>query len=251
MSSAGLRGTLRRMVDNARRQPYSKTFFSGQASGSRSSAEAIVPLILQLVDAHSVVDVGCGVGTWLSVFRAFGVGSVLGIDGNYVPREQLEIPAHQFVAADLRHPLAVGRRFDLAVSLEVAEHLSPTLSEQFVASLVELSDVVLFSAAIPRQRGSGHVNERWQCWWASVFAEQRFVPIDCLRRRIWSNPNVEWWYAQNTILYILEDELANNPRLQREYELMGTSQLSVVHPARYTKWRRRLRQTFLSSRPHG
>ncbi len=245
MSNASLSSTLRRAVDNVMRQPYSKSFFSGQASGSRHSAEAIIPLILQLVDAHSVVDVGCGVGTWLSVFRVHGVGAVLGIDGAYVPRKQLEIPADQFYAADLAQPLQIGRRFDLAISLEVAEHLPPSISQQFVASLVDLSDLVLFSAAIPRQRGSGHVNERWQSWWAGRFAEHGFVPIDCVRRRIWSHPSVEWWYAQNIILYVSQRELARNPRLQQEYELMGTSQLSVVHPARYTKWRGRLRRAFL------
>ncbi len=226
------------------RRPYSASFFSGQSSGSRQSAEAVVPLILDLVKARSAVDVGCGVGTWLSVFRENGVSDVLGIDGDYVPREQLEIPADQFHAADLTQPFEIGRRFDLAMSLEVAEHLPPAISEQFVASLVGLADLVLFSAAIPRQRGSEHINERWQSWWAARFAEHGFIPVDCVRRRIWSHPGVEWWYAQNVILYASPEQLAGNPRLQQEYELMGTEQLSLVHPARFVKWRERLRQLF-------
>jgi SAM-dependent methyltransferase len=249
MSDANIPSMLRQAADNLTRRPYSKAFFTGLASGSRPSAEAIVPLILDFVDARSVVDVGCGVGTWLSVFRDHGVGDVLGVDGDYVPRAQLEIPSEQFHAADLSEPLSVGRRFDLAVSLEVAEHLPPASSEQFVATLVGLSDLVLFSAAIPRQRGSEHVNERWQSWWAERFAGHGFVPIDCVRRRIWSNPSVEWWYAQNVILYASRDQLAARPRLQREYELMGTGQLSIVHPARYVKWRKRLRDILLSDVP--
>jgi SAM-dependent methyltransferase len=243
MSSASvLEGMLRQAADNLMRRPYSESFFSAQASGSRRSAEAVVPLILELVDVGSVVDVGCGVGTWLSVFRTHGVEDAMGIDGDHVPRERLEIPAEQFHAADLTQPPRIGRRFDLAISLEVAEHLPPSTSEQFVASLVGLADLVLFSAAIPRQHGSGHVNERWQSWWADRFAEHAFVPVDCVRRRIWSNSSVEWWYAQNVILYASRDRLIANPRLHKEYELMGTGQLSLVHPARYVKWHERLRQ---------
>jgi SAM-dependent methyltransferase len=242
--ASALEGMLRQAADNLMRRPYSESFFSAQASGSRHSAEAVAPLILELVDARSVVDVGCGVGTWLSVFRAHGIDDVLGIDGDYVPLEQLEIPTEQFHTADLTQPLRIGRRFDLAVSLEVAEHLPPSTSEQFVASLVGLADLVLFSAAIPRQRGSNHVNERWQSWWADRFAEHGFVPVDCVRRRIWSNPSVEWWYAQNVILYASRDRLVANPRLRQEYELMGTSQLSLVHPAQYVKWHKRLRRLF-------
>jgi SAM-dependent methyltransferase len=239
--NTSLPGMLRQAIDNATGRPYSRSFFAGQSSGSRSSAEAVVPLILDLVGARSVVDVGCGVGTWLSVFRAHGVSDVLGIDGGYVPHAQLEIPAEQFLAADLAQPLRVGRRFDLAMSLEVAEHLPRSSSEQLVASLVGMADLVLFSAAIPRQGGSDHINERWQSWWADRFGAHGFVPIDCVRRRIWSNPSVEWWYAQNVLLYASRARMAGARSLRQEYELMGTGQLSVVHPARYVKWRERLR----------
>ena len=242
MNTPTLTSMLRQAVDNFTRRPYSASFFSGQSSGSKRSAEAVVPLVLEMVPAGSVVDVGCGVGTWLSVFRANGIVDLLGIDGEYVPPDQLEIEADQFQAADLTQPLQIDRRFDLAVSLEVAEHLPPSSSEQFVASLVGLADIILFSAAIPRQRGSEHVNERWQSWWAARFGEHGFVPVDCMRRRIWSDPNVEWWYAQNVILYASESRLAANERLRGEYELMGTGQLSIVHPARYVKWHERLRR---------
>jgi SAM-dependent methyltransferase len=241
MNSPSLSSTVRQTVDNLIRRPYSKAFFSGLATGSRPSAEVIVPLVMELVQPRSVVDVGCGVGTWLSVFAENGVSDMLGIDGDYVPRKQLEIPSEQFQSADLGEPLQVGRRFDLAMSLEVAEHLPPASSEQFVASLVKLADVVLFSAAIPKQRGSEHVNERWQSWWAERFGEHGFAAVDCVRRRIWSNPNVEWWYAQNVIVYVSRERLRRDARLRQEHELMGTSALSLVHPALYVKWRQRLR----------
>ena len=47
---------------------YAEQFYAEQREGSLCSAREVVPLILELVNPRSVVDVGCGVGTWLSVF---------------------------------------------------------------------------------------------------------------------------------------------------------------------------------------
>jgi SAM-dependent methyltransferase len=222
--------------------PYTRAFFERIADGSRASAEAIVPLLVDLVRPLSVVDVGCGVGTWLAVFQGHGARDVLGLDGDYVPRDRLEIPADRFVPVDLRNPLPVDGSFDLAICLEVAEHLPPAAADRIVASLVRLSDVVLFSAAIPRQPGRGHVNPRWQSWWAERFAAHGYVPVDAIRRRVWSDPDVDWWYAQNALLYTREIALDEHPPLRREYDLMGDAQLSIVHPGRYLQSRTRVRR---------
>jgi hypothetical protein len=76
---------------------YDETFYGDHADKARSSAEAIVPLVLELVAPRSVVDLGCGLGTWLAVFMRHGVEDYLGVDGEWVARERLEIPADRFV----------------------------------------------------------------------------------------------------------------------------------------------------------
>jgi SAM-dependent methyltransferase len=122
----------------------------------------------------------------------------VGVDGDCVP------PAARddgFVAGDLELPLELGRRFDLAISMEVAEHLSPASAERFVADLARLAPAVLFSAAIPYQGGEHHQNERWQSYWAALFARQGLYPHDVVRPAVWTDPEVEPWYAQNTLLY--------------------------------------------------
>ncbi len=149
-----------------------------------------------------MIDVGCGQGTWLSVFAEYGATDVNGIDGDYVDRDRLEIPADRFHGQDLSRPLAVERTFDLAVSLEVAEHLPEVACDGFVESLTRLAPVVLFSAAAPYQGGQNHVNEQWPEYWAERFARHGYLPVDCLRRRVWANPDVEWWYAQNALLFV-------------------------------------------------
>jgi SAM-dependent methyltransferase len=132
---------------------YGPAFFDAHRDGARHSARAIVPLVLRLVRAGSVIDVGCGQGTWLAVFAEHGAADVTGVDGDSVDRDRLEIPADRFRGHDLARPLSVGRTFDLAVSLEVAEHLPAASADDFVASLAHLAPVVLFSAAAPYQGG--------------------------------------------------------------------------------------------------
>jgi SAM-dependent methyltransferase len=157
---------------------------------------------MELLEPKSVVDVGCGHGIWLSVFKQLGVADVLGIDGEHVDRERLSIPLEQFVAADLTGPLTLGREFDLVMSLEVAEHLPQECAAQFVDSLVRLGPVVLFSAAIPNQGGHRHVNEQWPEYWRHLFAGRGYASLDGLRQRLWASDEVDWWYLQNMILYV-------------------------------------------------
>jgi len=134
---------------------------------------------------------------------------------------------------DLKEPIPVERNFDLALSLEVAEHLPAHLAPSFVDSLAALSPVVLFSAAIPGQGGTHHVNEQWPEYWAELFRERGFAVIDCIRKTVWQNDAVEWWYAQNLLLFVREDQLEHYPLLRREFNRTASSQLSLVHPKQY------------------
>jgi SAM-dependent methyltransferase len=208
---------------------YDRAFYDSHLQLVRSSAEEIVPMVLDLVKPKSVADVGCGIGTWLSVCKANGVSDLLGLDGEWVDRTQLEIGGHEFVVADLLKPLALRRRFDLAMSLEVGEHLTPSAAALLVDSLVSLSPVVLFSAAIPFQNGVDHVNEQWPQYWADRFAQRGYLVADPIRAAVWENDRVAWWYAQNLLLFVhASHPLAHDPHLH-----CGTSARALVHPKNY------------------
>ncbi len=127
--------------------------------------------------------------------------------------DQLMIPPACFRATDLSRPLRLERRFDLAVCLEVAEHLPESLAERLVSDLVKLAPVVLFSAAIPGQGGTGHLNERFPSYWAEHFRKWDYTPIDCLRSQIWKSDEVDFWYVQNTIVYASMSQLSAFPAL--------------------------------------
>jgi SAM-dependent methyltransferase len=200
---------------------YDKQFFAYIRAGSRASAAVILPLVIGALHPRSVVDVGCGTGEWLNYFHQAGIDEYVGLDGSYIDRDQLAIPADRFQEADLTLPLSLDRTFDLAVSLEVAEHLPPERGVSFVAELTELAPAVLFSAAVPGQTGVDHINERWQSEWAATFAERGYRPVDLIRPQVWSDPAVEFWYAQNTMLYVAASI---------ELSIPSSMPLDVVHP---------------------
>ena len=183
---------------------YPEEFYADLHEVVARSARTIAPRVVELLRPTSVVDVGCGTGTWLAAFADLGVERLVGVDGGHVDRRQLEIPEEQFRCRDLEQSLALEDRdgpFDLVVSLEVAEHLPAARAEGFVEDLVALGPVVLFSAAIPGQGGAHHVNEQWPGYWSAMFHGLGYEAIDALRPALWSDLEIAPWYAQNILLY--------------------------------------------------
>jgi len=214
---------------------YDASFFEAVREGARRSAARLVPLVMELVEPRSVLDVGCGDGTWLAAFDGAGVRDYLGVDGVDPEGVPLAIPRERLIVRDLASTIALGRSFDLAISLEVGEHLPPDRADAFVASLTAHAPVVLFSAAVPFQTGVGHVNEQWPEYWAEKFAARRYRAADALRPRVWDDPSVTWWYAQNAILYVGEGAAAARPRLREAVAATDPARLTRIHPANYAR----------------
>ncbi len=209
---------------------YTKPFYEGQQEGSLISGQTVIPAILEYFKPQSVVDVGCGVGSWLVTFLQNGIQDILGIDGLYVDQKMLLIPPSRFIPFDLQQPLRLDRKFDLAISMEVAEHIPEEKAESFVDSLTRLSEVILFSAAVPFQPGRGHVNARWPKYWQNMFQAKEFVLIDCLRNKFWDSRELEYWYAQNMFFFVQQNNLSNYPLLAKAAEQTNYRQLDIAHP---------------------
>lgn len=212
--------------------PYGKRFYMNQGGASLRSAEIVVPLVLKVIRARSVVDVGCGIGGWLSVFSRHRL-DICGIDGEHVPLNQLLIPSDRFTPRNLEEPLRGlfdKDTFDLAVSLEVAEHLLPSRAESFVEDLVTLAPVVLFSAAVPHQGGTRHLNEQWQTYWAEKFAALNYATVDIVRDLVWAREDVEPWYKQNLLLYVRRDILQSCAELKAAEVDPSSKLLNKIHP---------------------
>jgi SAM-dependent methyltransferase len=184
---------------------YDSAYYEEIAATARPSADVIAPILRDRFHPASVLDVGCGSGYFLDAFRELGVRKTVGVDGPFGQAEAVRNRGHEFISIDLQNEqLELDRSFDLVLCLEVAEHLAPERGPSLVEELVQHGDVVAFSAAIPRQSGRGHINERLQSYWASHFAEHGYHPHDVVRLRVWNDPRVDWWYAQNLLVYTRE-----------------------------------------------
>lgn len=197
------------------------------------SARRILPPLLDLFAVRSLVEVGCGIGHMSRTALDHGVDDLLALDGAWTNRADLLIDEARFRDVDLAQPLELGRRFDLAVCLEVAEHVPAASARILVKSLVEASDVVMFGAAIPLQGGAGHINEQWQSYWRDLFAEHGYQAFDLVRPRHWNDRGIHYWYRQNTLVYVCGSN-ANAVSRARE---AGAGQpiplFDVVHPEKY------------------
>lgn len=180
-----------------------------------NSASLIVPTFIQTLQPKSVIDIGCGLGTWLKVFEQNGVEDYLGADGHYLNMDMVVCDKNKIKKVDLEKFQDFGRKFDLAITLEVAEHLSENSADNFVKTLVNVTDNIIFSAAIPNQGGMNHINEQWMNYWAEKFAKHNFKVYDVFRMQFWDNPNIEFWYKQN-MYFITKNEL---PETFKNYEI--------------------------------
>lgn len=219
---------------------YDERFMSYADRSSRASAQHIARLIAAALPIDSVLDIGCAKGTWLDVWTEQGVRDIQGVDGDYVDRAQLVIPAERFRAWNLAQPLDLERRFALVQSLEVAEHIAADSAATFVDNLVRHSrGIVLFSAAPPGQGGEFHVNEQPYDYWRALFARHGFHAFDWIRPQIASEVSISFWYRYNSFLYVHQDTLANLPASIASTRVDAGQPLNDISPALF-QWRKQL-----------
>jgi hypothetical protein len=232
---------------------FSPDVYERIREGCQRSAEAVVPAVYDLVQPKTVADIGGGEGHWGRAFFDRGCSVMVADDSIDVWRFEAEAGPERrridFLPVDLRlkgwtirvnaERAEIARihggasRFDLAVCLEVAEHLPAESADYLVAGLCAVAPVVLFSAAIPGQGGVAHINERWPDYWASLFRDMGYACAD-LRSRFWDDETVEPWYRQNLLLFADLDQITRDP--ERFYNLIAAKWESapirgLVHPA--------------------
>jgi len=213
---------------------YPADFYHNRRAHTAYAARQILAALPADLPRASVADIGCGTGTWLAAALAAGAQTAMGLEGDWVTPDMLDDPRIAFTAHNLEHGFAAPR-VDLAISLEVAEHLSAGRAEGFIADLVALAPAILFSAAIPGQGGVGHRNEQWQSWWANHFAAHGYTAHDVVRPAIWADDAIPAWYRQNAVLY-----LGAERRTRLGLMPANPALLDSVHPAFWSRANREL-----------
>ena len=205
-------------MSNDKRDSIYRALHTGQMSrqeaGNHQSALKILGMLREYVTVGSLLDVGCGLGTWLKAAWEIGIHEVMGVEGPWLEAAKLVVDPKMVKKIDLERRFAMGRRYDLAVCLEVAEHLNASAADGLVHSLVDAADHVLFSAAIPYQGGEHHVNEQYLPYWMERFSRHDYVMVDLFRGRLWEDGTILWWLRQNMVLFIRREMLEKNEKLR-------------------------------------
>ncbi|MCV3456608.1 class I SAM-dependent methyltransferase [Campylobacter sp. CNRCH_2016_0050h] len=222
---------------------YDEEFYKQQSQGSYQSAKEIIPIINNFIpNIQSVLDVGCGIGTWLKAWQEQNkLIEIFGVDGNDISESFFYIDKHNYKKVDLTTTANTilddikqslkdinknySKLFNLTQSLEVAEHIDEKYAQNFIELLTLTSDIILFSAAIPNQGGLEHINEQPPKYWANLFEKYDYLCFD-IRNLFWENDKIDFWYRQNIFLYIHKDKINS-----LELPIKSTQNpMHMVHP---------------------
>lgn len=182
---------------------YDENFYRIGRDINYRSAKIILTMLFNHYKPNSVIDIGCGIGAWLRAAMELGVKNIVGIDGNEVREDFLFVPRKYIKIADLEtHKNINNDKYDLAISVEVAEHLDNSCSNNFIETLTSYSNVVLFSAAIPYQGGEHHINCQPPQFWVDIFGKYGFLSFDFRNdlMNLWEEINP--CYSQNMLLFV-------------------------------------------------
>jgi hypothetical protein len=171
-------------------------------------------LVRPLVPFESVIDFGCGIGGWLCAAQRLGAHTILGIEGEYIRDADTIIPQESIVTQDLSsYSFDWKKKFDLAVTIEVAEHLPESSADVLCNNLVNASDFVVFSAARVGQTGLGHINEQPLGYWVKKFWARGYIPLEVFRPYIAADKSIYPWLRMNLVMFVSYSSFLRSPKL--------------------------------------
>lgn len=160
---------------------YNDEFFEWHFKYAREYSIKTMDYYCQKYKPESVIDFGCGIGSYLESAYNNGIRDLKGYDigvpyaQKYIPKEIQEYIHFK----DCTEPI-LGNFYDCVISFETIEHIEPSGSKAFLDNLVwHLKDWgrILFTAAPPGQDGCGHINCQTREYWLKEF-DRRYCEED-------------------------------------------------------------------------
>ena len=151
---------------------YDKEFYTLVDGAESYQAKKIIPIIYDYYKPKSVVDIGCAHGLYLKEFPV--EVDILGVEGSEACKCKLVIPEEKLIIADLTKTLDFGKKYEIALCFEVAEHIDKDWSDMFIENITSFSDTILFTSAPKGQGGHGHINEQSFSYWDKLFSNRGF-----------------------------------------------------------------------------
>lgn len=151
---------------------YSKEYYKSINKDESAQAKALGEILIKLYRPNSVVDIGCGTGLYLSQFKCIQYGFDISPDA-FDP-EVIQVERGLVDIRDLTQPMNVNIKSDLAICLEVVEHIGSENADILIENISKWSDTIVMTAAPPGQAGLNHVNCQPMSYWEEKMAKYGF-----------------------------------------------------------------------------
>jgi cyclopropane fatty-acyl-phospholipid synthase-like methyltransferase len=181
---------------------YDDAFYAELGPSAKTSAEVMARSLIAEFRPKTLVEFGCGAGALLAEFKTGGV-DVLGLeysDAGLRLCKERQLNVRKF---DLTRD-SIADRFEIAASIEVAEHLPAAFADRLVQVVSGAAPLVVFTAATPGQGGNEHVNEQPHEYWIEKFRNRDMEFDEAVSERIradWKTKDVIWWFHQNLMIF--------------------------------------------------
>jgi len=182
---------------------YNDKFFEKNLEWNTPIAAQLVGVLMDYFHPGSVVDLGCGNAEFLNEFQKKGI-VVQGYEGSRSAIGKALIDRKYIKLFDLRNRIEAKERYDLALCLEVAEHIENKFSAGLVENLTDLSDTVVFTAATPGQGGHFHINEQPHEFWINIFKRMNYSYDAKTTEEVKSSmrkAGILSWYCDNLMVF--------------------------------------------------
>jgi hypothetical protein len=194
---------MRKMREVPSAAPNAVTLAGLAATGQHLASErTLLEFLFDIKKLRSVVEFGCGDGSWLRAARKCGADEIRGYDDGNMPIEARGLSSSEFFFADLKQRINLEKKFDLAICLDGVRHTDESSAGTMVQTLCGASNWVLFGAKVPYQNGPRSPDEFWLESWAKIFFDEGYSCYDILRRRFWHDPRIAFRYRQSACLYV-------------------------------------------------
>jgi SAM-dependent methyltransferase len=153
-------------------EAYTTEYYQALNREEAPQAQALAQALTDLYHPKSVIDLGCGTGLYLEPFDCDKGG--VDISETAFDDQVRRIDRRLLGLDDLTIPRTVYLQYDLALCLEVVEHIGAEHADNLVGNLYQYADTIVMTAAPPGQAGLNHVNCQPQPYWEEKFSAHGF-----------------------------------------------------------------------------
>ena len=161
-------------------------------------AKRLVNWLAGYFQPESVLDLGCGPGTYVDCFTDLGI-SCIGYDTDTRVEGKDNLRCQSIF--DLEHTA------DLVLCMEVAEHIDGTANKQIASTMFDAlapGGVLIWTAAKPGQGGVGHINCQTKDYWIEKLNHTGLIRNETIENKLIDFAKAGYhmgWFVQNLLVY--------------------------------------------------